>query len=72
MPKTVKVEFTVEEDDGRIVIKTLEGDEAKKWQEMMGQLCLYAEAHNKNPDWASLRWQKKEVQPNANDIDQSA
>src|SRR4051794_5431702 len=34
MAKTLKVEITVEEDDGRIIIKTLEGEDADKWQKL--------------------------------------
>ncbi len=61
MVKTLKVELTVQEDDGRITVKTLEGEDADKWQKLVSDLCLFAETHNNNPDWASLRWRKTEA-----------
>ncbi|HEX8845081.1 MAG TPA: hypothetical protein VF791_10580 [Pyrinomonadaceae bacterium] len=60
MSKTLKVELTVEEDDGRILVKTLEGEDAERWGEFIASVCLLAQVHTANPDWASLRWHKKE------------
>ncbi len=61
MAKTLKVEITVEEDDGRIIVKTLEGEDAEKWQGFVASVCILAYTHNANPDWGNLRWQKREV-----------
>jgi len=61
MSQTFKVELTVEEDDGRTIVKTLKGEDAEKWQKFIASVCLLAHIHNKNPDWGSLRWQKEEV-----------
>ncbi len=61
MTKTLKVELTVEEDNGRTIVKTLEGKDAEKWGGFVASVCLLAHIHNKNPDWGSLRWQKEEV-----------
>ena len=60
MAKTLKVELTVEEEDGRIVVKTLEGEDAERWGEFIASVCLLAHIHKANPDWASLQWRKKE------------
>ena len=61
MATTLKVEITVREDDDRVVVKTLEGEEAKKWERYMKTVCTLAFAHNQNPDWGSLNWQKQEI-----------
>jgi|GEM_PF-2874868 len=54
MATTLKLEITVREDDGRVVVKTLEGKDAEKWDQYMKSVCTLAFAHNQNPDWASL------------------
>jgi hypothetical protein len=59
---TLKVELTVKEEDGRVVVKTLDGEDAVKWSEFVAQVCASAYIHGKNPDWGSLNWQKKEKQ----------
>ncbi|HEY0319735.1 MAG TPA: hypothetical protein VGC66_02070 [Pyrinomonadaceae bacterium] len=61
MGKTLKVELTVKEDDGRVIVKTLYGEDADKWQRLVADLCLFAQVHNRNPDWASLQWRKTEA-----------
>ena len=58
--KTLKIEIVVEEDDGRTIVKTLDGEDAAKWNEMVATVCAHAEMHNSNPDGGSLNWQKKE------------
>jgi hypothetical protein len=60
MVRTLKVEITIEEDDGRVIVKTISGEDADKWQRLIAELCLFAQVHNKNPDWASLQWRKTE------------
>ena len=57
---TLKVELTVKEEDGRVLIKTLEGEDAAKWSEFVAQVCESAYVRGKNPDWGSLNWQIKE------------
>jgi len=64
MAKTLKVEITVREDDGRTVVKTLEGEEVEKWSKYVEQVCTLAFTHRANPDWGGLNWQKKEVASN--------
>ena len=59
---TLKVEITVKEEDGRVVVKTLEGEDAEKWSEFIADVCTTAYNRGKNPDWGSLNWQKKEKQ----------
>ena len=59
---TLKVELTVREEDGRVVVKTLEGEDAAKWSEFIARVCASAEIHRANPDWGSLNWQKREKQ----------
>ena len=54
--KTVKVELTMERDDGRCFIKTLEGADAQQWQEWVDSVCALAWAHGENPPWGQLRW----------------
>ena len=66
MSKTVKVKITVEEDDGRVIVKTLEGEDAEKWGEFIASVCLFAHIHNKNPEWGELRWQKQEIHVQSN------
>lgn len=61
MPKTLKVEITVKEDDGRVILKTVEGESAEKWSRFVEQVCMMAFTHNANPDWGSLNWQKREL-----------
>ncbi len=58
--KTLKAELTVQEEDGRVVVKTLEGEEAEKWKDFITAVCLLAQIHGSNPNWASLHWQVKE------------
>ena len=57
---TLKVEITVREESGHVVVKTLEGEDAAKWSELIAQVCGLALVHGKNPDWGSLNWQIKE------------
>ena len=58
--KTIKVELTVQEDDGRTTVKTLEGEDAEQWSKFITEVCAYAEADGVNPDWASLGWKTEE------------
>jgi len=43
--KTVKVELTMERDDDSRFIKTLEGADARQWQEGVDSVCAPAWAH---------------------------
>jgi hypothetical protein len=54
--KTIKVELTIEEDDGRQITKTLVGEEAAKWQKWVDSVCLLAWTHGENPPWGELHW----------------
>ena len=58
--KTIKVELTVQEDDGRTVVRTLEGPDAERWSKFITEVCAYAESRGVNPDWASLGWKTEE------------
>ena len=58
--KTIKVELTVQEDDGRTVVRTLEGADAERWSKFITEVCVYAEAGGAAPDWASLGWKTEE------------
>ena len=58
--KTIKVELTVQEDDGRTVVRTLEGADAERWSKFITEVCAYAQARGANPDWASLGWKTEE------------
>jgi len=66
--KTLRIEIVVQEDDGRRIVKTLEGEDAEKWSEMVASVCMRAEMHNANPDWGSLRWQKTEINSRAKNL----
>ena len=59
--KTLRIEIVVQEDDGRTIVKTLEGEDAAKWSEMVASVCMLAEMRRANPDWGSLNWQKQEL-----------
>lgn len=59
--KTVKVELTMERDDGSRFIKTLEGADAQQWQEWVDSVCALAWTHGENPPWGQLRWVEKEA-----------
>jgi hypothetical protein len=61
MSKTLKIEIVVKEDDGKTIVKTLEGEEAAKWSEMVALVCQLAELRGQNPPWASLKWKKREL-----------
>jgi hypothetical protein len=61
MAKVLKVELTVQEEDGRVVVKTLEGEDAERWDRFIASVCVLAHVHRANPDWSSLRWRKKEA-----------
>jgi len=37
MVTTLKVEITVREDDGRTIVKTLEGEDAERWSKYVEQ-----------------------------------
>jgi hypothetical protein len=58
--KTLRIEIVVQEDDGRTIVKTLEGEDAAKWSKMVEAVCMHAEIRGANPDWKSLNWQKRE------------
>jgi hypothetical protein len=60
VPTTLKVEITVKEEDGRVVVKTLEGDDAERWREFIEQVCLSAHVRGSNPNWGSLQWHIEE------------
>jgi hypothetical protein len=60
--KTIRVEIVVQEDDGRTIVKTLEGEDAAEWSEMVASVCMLAEMRRANPDWGRLNWQKKELE----------
>jgi len=60
--KTIRVEIVVQEDDGRTIVKTLEGEEAAEWSEMVASVCMLAEMRCANADWGRLNWQKKELE----------
>jgi hypothetical protein len=57
---TLKVEITVKEEGGRVVVKSLEGGDAAKWSEFIADVCTAAAIRGKNPDWGSLTWQIEE------------
>jgi len=61
MSETIKVEIVVREDDGRTVIKTLEGEDALRWSKMVASVCELADMRGANPDWRSLNWQKRDL-----------
>jgi hypothetical protein len=63
--KTLRIQIVVE-DDGRKIVKTLEGEAAEKWSEFVEQVCMIAFTHNANPDWGSLNWQKRELSSDEN------
>ena len=67
MAKTLRIEIETQEDDGRTIVKTLEGEDATRWSEMVSSVCMFAENHRANPDWGSLDWQKKELENGAFD-----
>ena len=63
MAKTLRIEITTQEEDGRMIVKTLEGEDAEKWSESIASVCIFAQVRNANPNWGDLRWQKKELTP---------
>lgn len=67
--KTIKLELTVEEEDGRKVIKSLEGAEAEKWQQWMENVCMLAWTHGQNPPWGELNWQVRDITESAANSD---
>ncbi|SRR6266542_3663358 len=68
MAKTLRIEITTREEDGRTIVKTLEGEDAAKWSEMIASVCVLAEMHRANPDWGSLNWQKTEGNSRAKNL----
>jgi len=54
----IKVEITSIED-GERVIRTLEGQDAIRWQEMGDEVEHHAQARGVNPDWNSLAWTER-------------
>ena len=58
--RTIKVELTVQDDDGRTLVKTLEGADAEQWSKFITEVCAYAEADGVSPDWAVLGWKTEE------------
>jgi len=65
--KTIKVELTVQDDDGRTSVRTLEGDDAERWSKFITEVCGYAQARGANPDWASLGWKTEEHDATTNE-----
>jgi hypothetical protein len=61
MTETLKIEILSREDDGRLIVKTLDGENAAKWSEMIASVCLNAQNRAANPDWGSLNWHSKEL-----------
>lgn len=61
--KTIKVELTIENDDGSLTIKTLSGADAEQWQRWVNDVCWLAWTHRHNPDWGSLHWEERKIEP---------
>ena len=61
MARTLRIEITTQEEDGRMIVKTLEGEDAEKWSKFVASVCTFAQVRNANPNWGELIWQKKEM-----------
>lgn len=59
--KLTRINFKCIDEYGKKYSRTLEGEEAEKWSEYMLQVCLLADKHDLNPDWASLGWKVREI-----------
>jgi hypothetical protein len=49
MSNTLKIKIVVREDDGKTIVKTLEGEEAARWSEMVASVCQLADLRAKIP-----------------------
>lgn len=45
-------------EDGSIVKQTLEGEDVIKWYEFIRSLSIFADSHQMNPAFHTLKWQK--------------
>jgi hypothetical protein len=63
--KTLKAELTQEEDDGRRIVKTLEGADAQQWQQWVDSGCLLAWTHGRNPHWRVRELEPEQEPPPA-------
>lgn len=61
VPKIEKIVFFIKNPDNSILVKTLEGEEAIKWEKMMVSVCMVADKENKLPDFLSLKWKEEEL-----------
>ncbi len=55
----LKITFEYRTDDNRVMTLELEGDDARKWEEMQKHVCQFAALRNQNPQWDRLNWIKK-------------
>lgn len=57
--KCLHVEITIDNGDGTATRRSLDGDEAQRWNQMNGEVALQAFIHGFNPKWESLPWVEK-------------
>ena len=47
--------------DGSLLRRSLSGDEARKWDNQVFNVCSLAHIHGCNPDWTKLKWEEKVI-----------
>ena len=62
-PTIEKINFFVKNPDKTVSVKTIEGEDAKRWEEMMVSVCMFADVHGVNPDWSKLNWKLEKILP---------
>jgi len=58
--KKVVMEF--EQEDGAIIRRTLKDEQAKKWDDLVSDVCKFANIHSANPDWTEFKWEEESIQ----------
>jgi hypothetical protein len=51
-----RLEIELKDDEGKVIIRSIEGEDAEKWSKWMRDLCMEAEGLKKNPPFYTLGW----------------
>jgi hypothetical protein len=58
----IKAELTFQQEDGSVLVRTLEGQSVEQWFKWIESVCAVARIHGMSPDWASLVWKRDVIE----------
>ena len=61
--KLIKISLEYELEDESILVRSLENEDAEKWDNWLKDVCTLAYIHRKNPEWGSLNWKEETKLP---------